>query len=95
MDDPDFRAIVEKFVSGLPEKLNEMISALEREDLKELGDLGHWLKGAGGTVGLNRLTEPSHDLELAAKSGRVEDCKSSLEVIVGLCAAIDLGQVPA
>jgi HPt (histidine-containing phosphotransfer) domain-containing protein len=33
-----------------------------------LADLGHWLKGAGGTVGFNQFTVPARDLEAAAKA---------------------------
>ena len=95
MDDPEFRSIVEKFVGSLPGKLREMITALEQDDMAQLSDLAHWLKGSGGTVGLNRLTEPSSVLENESKAGNAAACRDSLQEIVALCSAIDLNLVPA
>ena len=90
MDDPEFRQIVEKFVELLPEKLQRMIDALKSEDFQALSDLGHWLKGSGGTVGLGRLTAPSQLLEAAAMRGDSEKSTEVLQSIIALSAAIDL-----
>ena len=95
IEDPEFRRIAEKFVEGLPEKLQSMIDALHSGNLQELRELGHWLKGAGGTVGFGRFTEPSIQLETAAAEGDLASSNQTLQTIVSLAAAIDLDLEPS
>ena len=39
------------------------MSARRRNNLAELAQLAHWLKGAGGTVGYDEFTAPAARLE--------------------------------
>jgi PAS domain S-box-containing protein len=72
VDDPDFREIVEHFVTRLDERLDAIESAFSTLDLGEIAKLAHWLKGTGGSVGFADFTEPSATLEDLAIKGRVE-----------------------
>jgi signal transduction histidine kinase/DNA-binding response OmpR family regulator len=65
--DPEFREIVEEFVSNLDEQLHILQQAWERDDRREMASIAHWIKGAGGTAGFDALTQPAADLEKLAK----------------------------
>ena len=90
MEDPEFRAIVETFVGSLPRRLDGMLEMLTSEDWPQLQDEAHWLKGAAGTVGLGRLTEPASLLEESAGENDGPACRQQLISIVQLVSAIEL-----
>ena len=46
-----------------------MDSARSAADYAALAQLGHWLKGAGGTVGYDAFSDPAARLEQFAKDG--------------------------
>ncbi|MBI3865941.1 MAG: response regulator, partial [Planctomycetia bacterium] len=75
---PKFRRIVDEFAGKLDERLCEMEAAREAGNWDELARLAHWLKGAGGTVGFDCLTEPAQRLELSAKQRSPEVAARSL-----------------
>ncbi len=91
MDDPDYRQIVGTFVSRLQEKLVLMKEAHERGDFDDLAELGHWLKGSGGTVGFQILSSHGEMLESRAKSRDAAAVKRSLDEIEDTNRRIDLG----
>ncbi len=78
-DDEVIRDIVEEFLGTLETKLGEMEAAWNEGDFENLERLAHWLKGAGGTVGLRCFTEPAKSLEQRAKEHNPLDAKSTLE----------------
>ena len=51
-----------------PRQAVAMQAAWERKDLDELARLSHWLKGAGGTVGFDALTEPGKEVGTARQA---------------------------
>jgi len=61
--------IADRFVEQLPSKLAQMDAAAARADMTELAALAHWLKGAGGSMGFDELSEPAVAIEAAAKGG--------------------------
>lgn len=77
-DNPRFRPIIEKFIVRLDEQLEAMETALEQKDFDELASLGHWLKGAGGTVGFDAFTEPASTLEQLAKAQSEEEVADAI-----------------
>lgn len=77
-DDPEIRSIVEQFVETLSIRLGEMETASEKNDFRELANLAHWLKGAGGTVGFDDFTAPAKELEQIAKSKSVDAANEAL-----------------
>ncbi|MFN7020297.1 MAG: Hpt domain-containing protein [Phycisphaerales bacterium] len=62
-DDPDMRELVKLFVSELPSKLAEVLSALESEDLDGLRSRAHMLRGSCGGYGF---------AQIGAAAGRIE-----------------------
>lgn len=83
-DDEVIREIVKEFLETLDRKLSEMESACVAGDFENLERLAHWLKGAGGTVGLRCFTEPAKSLEERAKAQNSQSAKTTLEQLRGL-----------
>jgi CheY-like chemotaxis protein/HPt (histidine-containing phosphotransfer) domain-containing protein len=81
LDDPDFHAIVSDFIVRLDARLKDMRSELSSKRFEELGLSAHWLKGAGGTVGYDDLTQPSRELIDAAQAANFAKCESCLSQI--------------
>lgn len=78
---PQFREIVVRFVPKLKENIEALERAVVDKDYEALESLAHWLKGSGGNVGFHVFTEPSRELENAAKSRNDDDIISSLRAI--------------
>lgn len=83
-ENPQFRLIVQMFVEKLQGKLAEMQAAHGDADLDKLAELAHWLKGTGGTVGFDCLTEPATQLELSARRQRLDEVAECLQRLVTL-----------
>ncbi len=83
-----FRDIVCRFVLRLEDKLTALDEAEERNDVEEVANLAHWLKGAGGTVGFDAFTEPAANLEIHAKNNQRKDILESIILIRELAARI-------
>lgn len=94
-DDPEFVEIVAGFVEKLSSQLDLMRAATKVGDFKQLSELGHWLKGAGGTMGFAEFTAPSRQLEEAAKAQDAETAKLLIAGLQTLHDRIELPDVPA
>ena len=77
-DDPELREVVGEFIETLHLRLDEMQTAGENGELTKLGELAHWLKGAGGTVGFDCFTAPAGNLEQAVRSAEPNGIAASL-----------------
>ncbi len=83
-----FSKVIARFVDRLAEQLPAMDEAFWAKDFEALAKLGHWLKGAGGTVGFDVFYEPASELEIAAKAEDLESVERQLQLIHGLAARI-------
>jgi two-component system sensor histidine kinase/response regulator len=90
MDQPELQRIVEHFVDKLHDKLGEMQLAVGQGDLPKLADLAHWLKGTGGSVGFNCLTERARQLEQAAKQSAAAAINKNLRELRSLADRITI-----
>jgi HPt (histidine-containing phosphotransfer) domain-containing protein len=54
---PKYKALLEKFISRLPERVSAMTRLLQEENLVELERAVHQLKGAGHGYGFTGITE--------------------------------------
>ncbi|WP_442506695.1 ATP-binding protein [Novipirellula sp. SH528] len=81
LDDREFCEIIIDFVSRLDPQIAEMRRLVETESTKELIDLAHWLKGAGGTVGYSEFTSPATALVEAVRSGSKAECEKCVDAI--------------
>ncbi len=86
----DLLPVVRKFADRLAGKMGEMEDRLQAGDLDELSALGHWLRGAAGTVGFDAFTEPAEAIEAAAKAGQTEQCKTLYAELKNLAARVEV-----
>ncbi|MBI5335601.1 MAG: response regulator [Burkholderiales bacterium] len=91
---PKLQNVARKFVTQLPDKLAAMDAALAAGRLDELGDLAHWLKGAGGSVGFDECFEPARDLEAAARAADAAAAARQLARIHALGRRLTADPVP-
>ncbi len=74
-----FKDIVVRFIEKLGQQLDAIEKAASGGDLKQVAELAHWLKGAGGTVGYDVFTEPAAELEEHAKKGNEQHINSTIK----------------
>ncbi|WP_404307817.1 ATP-binding protein [Neorhodopirellula lusitana] len=94
MDDPDFREITSGFLDRLPARLDFIEAAIQKSDFEALEGDAHWLKGAGGTVGLDVFTEPSRKLESAAKEHEIQIAQDILRDLRDLASRVVIPPMP-
>ncbi len=90
-NNPRFVPIIEKFARRLTDQLDAMAKAWEEKNYDELASLGHWLKGAGGTVGFDAFTEPAYVLEQSAKARKEEEIEAALAELRRLAGRVRVG----
>ena len=94
---PDARSegIVRAFAARLREKLDGMEQALASGDYTELRALGHWLKGAAGTVGFIDFVGPADDVRAAAAQEKPEELGRTIQQLWDLADRIAIPDVPS
>ncbi|MGF1698777.1 TMAO reductase system sensor histidine kinase/response regulator TorS [Photobacterium makurazakiensis] len=65
--------MIELFVSSSSETFEKLLIAIENNQLPEVANYAHTLKGAAGTMGLTRLHQACSAYEKSAKEGSIED----------------------
>ncbi len=85
---PKLLPTIEKFATRIQEKIEAMQAALDAADFETLAGLGHWLKGAGGTVGFDAFTEPGKRLEELARAGQAAALADVLAEVRALASRI-------
>ncbi len=90
LDDAEFREIASEFIQRLAARRVEMETCLSERQFTELAQLGHWLKGAGGTAGFDIFSDVGRRLEVAAKDHRVPDCEHIITTIADLITRVSL-----
>ena len=88
MDDPDFKEITQGFIDRLPHRLETMRQYLANRNFDSLREEAHWLKGAGGTVGLAIFGAPAAELEIAAKQEDPDTAVNLVEQLESLLGRI-------
>ena len=85
---PRLGRVVRTFARTLPTKLEQMREALDNRRFVELGELAHWLKGAGGTVGFDQFFEPASRFEQHARNQDLPGLEAGLLQMQALSARI-------
>jgi CheY-like chemotaxis protein/HPt (histidine-containing phosphotransfer) domain-containing protein len=86
LDDPEFYDIVRGFIARMDTRLPQMREELMTGRFDDLAQSAHWLKGAGGTVGYDALTQPARNLIAAAHAGGADECIVCIEKIEAIRA---------
>ena len=89
--DPRFAAIAARFVERLDERLAAMREALSSGEHARLAEHAHWLKGSGGSVGFECLSEAASTLERAAVEADRSAAERALRTIEALRVRLDTG----
>ena len=82
LDDPEYLEIVSGFLERLGGRLEGMHQFLQQDQLEELGNEAHWLKGSGGTVGFPEFTGPALDLMNSARDNDAEASELHLQQVM-------------
>ncbi len=90
MDDEDFVSIARMFADNLNAKIQVMEQAVESGDLRQLYELGHWLKGAGGSAGFDAFNVPGKHLENYATAKDIDRCRSQVVEIQAMFERISI-----
>ena len=79
--DPDLRDLVPVFIAHKRDDAQAIAAAIARADYEALSQLGHRIRGEGGSYGFEELTEIGAALEIAAKARDLAAVrKSALEL---------------
>lgn len=90
MEDEDFVHIANLFIDRLQEKIDTMVAASDAQDFDDLCELGHWLKGAGGSAGFDVFTEPGEQLEEFAASKDIASVDRQIDAIRALAQRVKI-----
>jgi len=71
-----FRSLSQKFIDKIRARLRELDRAVEERDFPLIGQMAHWIKGTGGTVGLPQLSEISLQIEEAVKRHSLDETRA-------------------
>ncbi len=82
--DPIFRDFSIQFLRKVETAMPEILAAIHDSDHNRLSEIGHWMKGTGGTVGLQCLTEIGIELQSFA---------AEKDFVSARLAAIELGMI--
>ncbi|EAR61560.1 Hpt domain-containing protein [Neptuniibacter caesariensis] len=81
--------LVEQFLRRLEEQIDLLSRCVTDKDFVQIAELAHWLKGSAGSVGFAAFTEPSAELELAAKQQDFQQVESYYQVILELTKRVE------
>jgi len=62
LDDDDYMVLVKGFLGGLPSTIEEMQTALKKQDWERLQEISHQLKGTAGSFGYPEITNTSDEI---------------------------------
>jgi len=84
-NNPDYHKTINLFVNNLPGRIEEMMYALDKNNLNDLAFSIHALKGLGGFAGFPIYTEKAKSLEKLLKDKQIDKIRQQLDEMVKLC----------
>ncbi|MBF0476725.1 MAG: response regulator, partial [Deltaproteobacteria bacterium] len=79
--DADIQELTEEYLSYLAENVETMYSSLDAGDFDTIYELGHTMKGTGGSFGLNAVTEIGALIQEAAEIQETESVKKHVKAL--------------
>ena len=76
--------LIRTFITETADRLRRMSEAAVQPDIRVLGEEAHALKSSSGAFGARQLQEQATALEIACRTGRVEDALNILRPIHGM-----------
>jgi CheY-like chemotaxis protein/HPt (histidine-containing phosphotransfer) domain-containing protein len=88
--DPDMQELLQEFVSRLPQRVERMMELLRDQEIEQLRQVVHQLKGAGGGYGFGEITHRAADVEKTIKAGAGLDAVTAqIESLVRLLQRVE------
>ncbi|WP_340820773.1 PAS domain S-box protein [Methanolobus sp. WCC4] len=79
MDDLETaRRIISIFMTNAPRQLENLKSAINKEEIENINNSAHIVKGASASVGGITLSHFAAEIETAAKSGKIDDLQEKI-----------------
>jgi HPt (histidine-containing phosphotransfer) domain-containing protein len=76
-DDPDMSDLVKEYVGKMPQRMDQLSDAFEKNERDQLIRLAHQLKGSGGGYGFPVLTDTAGKLEQSLLQISDDDLKAA------------------
>jgi HPt (histidine-containing phosphotransfer) domain-containing protein len=87
-EDESFTDLVEEFVRGLGERVDQIAKAVDSGDYAGLKVLTHQMKGSAGSYGYPVLTEQAAEMELHAIGEELEAVQADLDSLRDLVSRV-------
>lgn len=89
-NDPEIGELVSQFVDELPQKVEDLLSALRAGDAIRVRTLAHQLKGAAGGYGFPTIGRAAQRVEECLRAegsndGVLEKIRVGMDELIGLC----------
>ncbi len=68
--------IIRSFLTDIPDKIDALEHAIETQDIESVERKAHYIKGAAGTVGGNKMQEAAREIEQMASEHETDDLGS-------------------
>jgi CheY-like chemotaxis protein len=81
---PKLAKLVERFVTGLDDRLAAIQHAVEDDDRKQLRMLAHQLKGAAGGFGFPNISRAASEVEFSTEH-ELEDLNAAINELTAMC----------
>jgi HPt (histidine-containing phosphotransfer) domain-containing protein len=90
-DDEEFtRKFLPDFIADLPTKAGQIAALLQRNNLEELAQVAHQLKGAAGVYGFMPITEAAGSVEAAVTQAEpLEDVTAQVKSLIELIRRVE------
>ena len=85
LEDPEYRALMEKFVSGLSDDIQSIKTAYAKSRWTDLIETVHKLKGLGASFGFNEITDVATQLQIDLVTKRIGTIEQQTEMLINLC----------
>lgn len=87
-DTPEFKALAAKFIAGLPEMNDKIRAAMAANDMPNVRNLAHMMKGTGASFGFPRLSEIAAKLERAVKQELYDEVPAGVAELEAMIAEV-------
>ncbi len=88
--DPDLQDLVPIFIAHKHEDAQAIVAAIARADYEALSQLGHRIRGEGGSYGFEELTAIGAALEIAAKARDLAAVRKSAKELTAYLDSVEI-----
>jgi HPt (histidine-containing phosphotransfer) domain-containing protein len=88
--DPDLRDLVPIFIAHKREDAQAIVAAIASADYEALSQLGHRIRGEGGSYGFEELTKIGATLEISAKSRDLAAVRKSAQELIAYLDSVEI-----